>query len=307
MDAQLYNRQQPGGMFAIINREAFPTGSIWWVGSAVTGATNSVGYGRNPDAPLASIVYAITQAAAGDTVFVLPGHAESVASADALAFSKAGMSVIGLGNANARPTITLTTATTARIAVSAANVTLKNMIVKCDFDEVVTAIHVTAAGCTLDAVDFQELDVAKQLRQFLLTTAAANDLTIQNCRHYALTAAGAAQVWFGLVGTNRLVIRNNILHVTANNSASSHMVQIATTAATQIVIDSNVMTLGGGTTIVSIINIVNSSSGQVSNNRLALTTTTLAASLVLGNGVYGNQNYVVKAADKSGILDPIAE
>jgi hypothetical protein len=220
-------------------------------------------------------------------------------------FSKAGMSVIGLGNGNARPTITLITATAARIAVSAANVLLKNLIIKCDMDEVVTAIYVTAAGCTLDAVDYQELDVAKQLRQFLLTTAAADDLTIQNCRHYALTAAGAAQVWFGLVGTDRLLIRNNFLHVTANNHASSHMIQIATTAALQINIHDNVIVLLGGTTIVSAINIVNASSGQVSNNRVALTTTTLAASLVLGNGVYGNQNYVVSTVDKSGILDPV--
>jgi len=303
MDTQLYNRQQPGGMFAIINREEFPTGNVFWVRS--TTGSNLTGNGRNPDAPFASIVYALTQAAAGDTLMVMPGHAESVASADVLDFSKAGMSVIGLGNGNGRPTITLTTATTARIAVSAANVLLKNMIVKCDIDEAVTAIYVTAAGCTLDAVDYQELTASKQLRQFLLTTAAADDLTIQNCRHYALTAAGAAQVWFGLVGTDRLLIRNNFLHVTANNSASSHMIAIATTAGLQINIHDNVIVLLGGTTIATAINIVNSSSGQVSNNRVALTTTTLAASLVLGNGVYGNQNYVVSTVDKSGILDPV--
>ena len=307
MDTKLFVRQQPGGMFSILDRESFPTGKVWWVGSTVTGATNSVGYGRNPDAPLASIVYAITQAAAGDTVFVLPGHAENVASADAMNFSKAGMSVIGLGNANTRPTITLTTATAARIAVSAANVTLKNLIIKCTIDECVTGISVTAAGCTLDAVDFQEASAAAQLRQFLLTTADANDLTIQNCRHYALTTAGAAQVWLGLVGTNRLVIRDNIFHITANNNANSHAIQIATTAATQINIDNNLITLLGGTTIASAINIVNASSGQVSRNMVALTTTTLAGSLVLGDGVYGNQNYVVKAADNSGILDPSPE
>ena len=61
--------------------------------------------------------------ARGDVILVLPGHTESISSAGALTVSKSGVSIIGLGNGDARPTFTFDTATTATAATTATTAT----------------------------------------------------------------------------------------------------------------------------------------------------------------------------------------
>ena len=103
----LFVRKQPGGLFCVVDESA-GTGSIYFVGSSVTGASDSAGYGRNPDAPFATLDYAIGNCTAsqGDRIFVMPGHAETVTAA--IMLDVAGISIIGLGNGDNRPTFTLT-------------------------------------------------------------------------------------------------------------------------------------------------------------------------------------------------------
>ncbi len=103
----LFSRKQSGGLFSIIN-ETMTTGNIFFVDSGATGASDGSGYGRNPDAPFATVDYAIGMCTAsnGDYIFVMPGHAETVTAA--IAVDVAGISIIGLGNGDNRPTFTLT-------------------------------------------------------------------------------------------------------------------------------------------------------------------------------------------------------
>jgi len=124
MDTKLFGRHQPGGMFSIVDREVFPTGNIWWVGSAVTGASDAAGFGKNPDAPFATLGYATgTASAAGDTIYVLPTHAETLT---ATITPLAQCQIIGLGRGASRPKITGLTAI-AMVTLSAANVAFKNI------------------------------------------------------------------------------------------------------------------------------------------------------------------------------------
>ena len=103
----LFVRSQKGGLFCV-NNETDGTGDIFFVGSTVSGASDSSGYGRNPDAPFATVDYAIGQCTANkyDKIFVMPGHAETVTAA--IMVDVAGISIIGLGNGDNRPTFTLT-------------------------------------------------------------------------------------------------------------------------------------------------------------------------------------------------------
>lgn len=73
----LFSRHQPGGVFTIVN-ETLTTGSIFFVHSGT--GVNALGGGRNPDAPLATLDYAIGLCTAnkGDMIFVMPGHAETL-------------------------------------------------------------------------------------------------------------------------------------------------------------------------------------------------------------------------------------
>jgi hypothetical protein len=119
----LFSNHQPGGMFAIED-ESRGTGSRFFV-QATTG-TDRADYGRNPDAPVASLDYAIglCTASKGDIIYLMEGHAETTT---AIALDVAGVSIIGLGVGRNRPTLTSTAAATDLINVTAANCRIRNV------------------------------------------------------------------------------------------------------------------------------------------------------------------------------------
>ena len=80
-----------------------------------------------------------------DMVVVLEGHTETISNATSLVADIAGVTIIGLGKGNGRPTITLDTATTTTIPVSAANVTFKNIIFTANFADIVSVFTLTTA------------------------------------------------------------------------------------------------------------------------------------------------------------------
>jgi hypothetical protein len=107
----------PGGMV---------TGNVFFVGGAVTGATDNVTYGKSPQLPFKTVDYAIGQCTAsnGDVIYVMPGHAETCAAA--VTCDVAGVSIIGLGRGRNRPALTVTGAIDL-VTVTAANVHLENL------------------------------------------------------------------------------------------------------------------------------------------------------------------------------------
>src|SRR3990167_8125430 len=99
-------------------------GNVWFVDSAVSATGMS---GKSWSSACATIDAAINKCSANDTILVAPGHAETIAAANAIDADVAGISIIGLGNGTARPTITIGTLTTASVRINAANVRLKNL------------------------------------------------------------------------------------------------------------------------------------------------------------------------------------
>lgn len=85
----------------------------------------------------------------GDTVIVLPGHAENISTADFMSSLVAGTNIVCCGSGNLQPTFTWT-ATASTWLFDVANVTLTGAkLVWNGIDDVVSAIPVTAAGCTI--------------------------------------------------------------------------------------------------------------------------------------------------------------
>lgn len=115
------------------------------------------GSGNSPASAYKTLTYAISRAVANAYIFVLAGSTVTVSSATALAIATAGLKIIGQGTGDARPTITLDTATTATIAVSAANVMFQNVIFSANFADIVslftltTAANFTLSGCRIKA------------------------------------------------------------------------------------------------------------------------------------------------------------
>lgn len=278
------------------------TGSVFFVHSG----TGSNGYdGKTPDRPLASIDYAIGLCTAnkGDLIIVMAGHAETISAAGGITADIAGISIIGLGNGSNRPTLSFS-ATAATFAISAANVTVANLRVTPTIDEVVKMFHVTAARCTLDNIEHFET-ASCQTIQFLLTTNAADYITVRNCYHYQANAAGSAQLWIELVGVDNARILDNTFILALNNAATSAVIN-GSTAVVNCQIARNVILQTGGTTQVSAILLASTSTGFVHDNRVAAAVTTLAGIVALASA-YGAENYALNTANKSGILDPVAD
>lgn len=192
MDTKLFSRKQPGGFFAVTDREFYPSGSIFYV-HASTG-TDGAGYGRHPDAPVATLDYAVGLCTAnkGDVIFLMPGHAENIASATALTLDVAGVRVVGLGYGTLRPTITITTAVDATWNITAANCWVENVLVVSQFANIASAMTVGALadGLTLKRMEFRNTSVILGALIQISIAAACADVTIDGLRFIEVAAGG---------------------------------------------------------------------------------------------------------------------
>lgn len=150
--------------------------STTYVPGGVAGSDTAGAHGDTPYRPFATLDYAVSQCTAnrGDYIYVLPGHAETIATATALALDVAGITVIGLGSGNTRPTFTVNGVAGATITVSAANVTWKNCLVIAGLDGLDSTITVTGADCTLD---LEHRDTSATVEADIAITASGARLT----------------------------------------------------------------------------------------------------------------------------------
>lgn len=224
----------PKGFSAVTVRgvplaQAHP-GKVFWVSNASTLLTGqkagSDGNSGTFDAPFSTLDYAIGRCTAnrGDIIFVKPGHAENFASATAIALDVAGVAVVGLGSGSNRPTFTATTATTATLGVSAANITMQNCRISANFADIVSAFTVTADDFTLDNCEIVATATNMNFLHVIdtgTTDGSADGLTVTNCLWHEPDAATLA---FALVdSTNaRWNISDNVIvtgHATVDVAA----------------------------------------------------------------------------------------
>lgn len=296
---ELFVRNQPGGMF-IVNNEAFTTGDIFFVHSGT--GTDGVGYGRNPDAPCATIDYAIGLCTAdkGDRIYVMPGHAETISAAGAIDCDVAGISIIGLGNGTNRPTITAGTANTVDIDIDAANVTIENIRFISNFLDIAALIDVNADDFTLRKCEFTEAGANLNSKIIVQDAAAGGSdrITIENCKCIATDSTNTHFVNFAGTGDGHIV-RNNIL-----------------------IGDWGTMCIGGAGVITNCVITDNVISNAATDNDSCINLAATATGIVMRNLACGGaaqangitatacalaQNYYgVVSEDLSAILEPIA-
>jgi len=195
-------------------------GNVFWVDSGAGSDGNKGVYER----PFATIDYAIGRCTAsnGDIIFVKPGHTETISAAGGITMDVIGVAVVGLGRGSLRPTITLDTATTATILVSAANCTVHNCIFSANFADIVRIFNVTATDATIDHCEFVATAVNMNWVDVIDasgTDNTADGLTVTNCRAFGLDAANDS--FIEITGDiDRLTVNDNIcVHDNANATA----------------------------------------------------------------------------------------
>lgn len=141
------------------------------------------GPGWTPEQAYSTIDAAVGACTAnnGDVILVAPGHAETITAANAIDVDVAGVTVRGMGQGSAKPTITLGTATTARLRVNAANVTISNLRFVGNIDDLAEFINVNADYCTIEDCDFVTSST-KEAISFIQLATTKDYLTIRRCR-----------------------------------------------------------------------------------------------------------------------------
>lgn len=252
----------------------------------------------------------------GDTIIVCPGHAESITSATALAINKAGINILGLGVGENRPTFTLTTANTAKIVVSANNVSINNCVFVANFLNIAVLFDLTTAtGFNFDNCEVRDTSATLNfLNVFQLSaTSNANDgLRITQNRFFLKHATGAANM-VSLRGTiDRVYIADNYFS-SLTTSAGAVLVGAAGKAITNLLVLNNVFNLvnAAATATGYLLTTDTTGSGYFDGNRdFCLANTTYASSLQVtaGRSFRFGLNWHSRTADKSpGVVLPAAD
>jgi len=128
------------------------TGSVFFVDSN-TGLDSY--NGKDPDHAFATIDHAIGHCTSGvcDTIFVMPNHAETISSSTGCNVDVDGVAIIGLGNGENRPTLTLATTTSAKVELAGHSVWIENLLLKAGIDAVAHFIHISGDWPTIKNVE----------------------------------------------------------------------------------------------------------------------------------------------------------
>lgn len=273
-------------------------GNDYYVDSVNGSASYNGGGWSNAKATLAQ---AMALCVSGDRIHLAPGHAESISGAAGIAFSASGITVIGYGHGNTRPTFTWA-ATGATFTVTGTDNVFINILTKVSVDEVVSMFAVSGARNKFVAVDFAETTSAQAIQWAIIT---GTEFEMSHCRHVQATAAAAAQKWIGHTAATNLHIHNNTFYLALNDAAAGGVIVAVTTQSTNILLErNNVKMTGYSANLLSAFLSTSGTTGMVCYNNIAAD---VAAVTTVNDspGCRSFQNFCAITVDKSGILDPV--
>lgn len=174
--------QQPGAMALLADVTAHPN-DIWFVDSGHTLATDSASYGRARGTPFATLVYAVSQAAADDVIYVMPGHTETLTGSPSLTLALAGLQIKCLGGWSRKPIFLIDGANTAHVSITGADTGFINASFSAGHADIAKAINVAAVGVNLQGCKFIENVATENFLICVLTGGAntADGLWVNNC------------------------------------------------------------------------------------------------------------------------------
>jgi hypothetical protein len=161
-------------------------GEVFYVNNSSVLAKGGVGGSNGNDGsykkPFSTIAYALSRCTAnrGDIIMVMPGHAETISSAAILVLNVAGVAIVGLGTGSKRPTLTFTTATTANIPITAQNMSIKNFLFAANFADVASVFTATSTNTpknfAIEDCEFKDTSSILNFLTIVTGNATANSM-----------------------------------------------------------------------------------------------------------------------------------
>jgi hypothetical protein len=304
-------------LFGQAVRENATTGRIFIV--AKSGITNESEikalYGNNyPDGTpviYTTIALAVVAclASRNDVILVAPGHTETISSATALQLNVAGVTIVGIGSGSLKPTLTLDTAATSKIPVSAANITVRGIKFVANFADIATVFLLTTAqGFTVDKCEFLDTSSILNFLAIITTTVAvvADNLTFTNNK-VILQGTTAATTPIKVLGThNRLVINDNYFNEAALSNTSAVLAHAALVVTNLEMARNRVFRPSTDTATGALLVTTSSTTNTgVIYDNYVFASDVAAALLVTAGSIYGMfNNLYIGDADASGYVLP---
>lgn len=233
----------------------------------------------------------------GDVIYVLPGHTETVTSA--ITVSKAGVSIIGLGNGNLRPQIT-GNGTIDVFDITGANVLIENIGFPApETDDQTSDINVAAAGCIIRGTSHIGSQTAKNKTDIITVASGGDDLVIEDVEMYNTVVDCVSGISLEAAVARAKIRRNTIMGTFSTANIMDEA--LATLAHIEHNALKNTKTTG------AVMNFTNNSTGMCRFNHLSGRNTTIASNLVAGSGMDFFENRIVEEAALNGAILPAAD
>ena len=245
----------------------------------------------------------------GDFIFIAPGHALTVTATN-VDLNKNGVTIVGLGNGENRPTFTFGAAA-ATMTVSADDVTVKNLRHFANFLDVASAYTLsTAKNFRVQNSIFEDSSSILNFLSIVTTDATdnnADDLTVVDNSWYGLNTTPLAFVSI-LAALLRPTISRNFCDLAA--TSGGEFITLAAKIVNGAKFQDNIHTVVGATGTTTGIFLTGSgstSTGIVSGNMISSLDTTSEIIATTGTGLVFHENYYTGTADASGKLLPAVD
>lgn len=256
---------------------------------------------------------ALCTANGGDQLAVMPGHTETISSATALTMSVAGVTVYSLGQGNDRCAITLDTATTATINVTAANVKFRNVIFIANFAAIVAAFTTTTAkDFVLEGCEFRDTSAVLNFVSIVTTATtsnAADGLSLVNCKRVGLGADTNTTIISALGTNDRVMITGGFYTHAATTDGGLIIIATGKILTNLEINNPKCSFVGSASSTGGILITTNGSTntGYIDGCRIWSLDATTEILVTASSGFKFGLNYYSGTADKSGYLLPAAD
>lgn len=316
-----FQRFRDGVLVSGVSLNIHQKGQVLYVCNASTTSPYGIGGsdgndGKSPEKPLATIkgALALCVAGRGDKIIVLAGHSETVSAAGGLTLNVAGVEIIGDPSVVGadRPTITLNTANTATIVVSAANMSISNFLFIGNFLAIATCIDVTAAkDFNCNNCEFRDASSVLGFVKAIRTDVTSNDcdgLQVISCQYFGLGTNATTSLVNTRGVMDRLQVRDCLVDIQGTTATTGALVLSTSKALTHAQIVNNIVLSPITTSAAGCLAVVSSgSTGIVTGNYVYAAAASTAILITTGSGLACGANTITRSAvDTSGLLLPVA-
>ena len=298
-------------------------GKVFWVDNTTTSLLVGVKGGSNGNdgtfnAPFSTIDYAIGQCRAnkGDVIFVKPGYTQTITLATEIVADVAGIAIVGLGSGANRPTITFGTNATANIPITAANMSVQNILFVANVAAVVSVFTATGTATPTDFVvdncEFRDTSASLNFISVVTGNATANSMNglwFGNNRILSLGTTAATTAITILEAASRIRVTNNfgvwaVLNNTPTLMSTSTFNLLSLEVDNNVVFRPNTDTATGG---ILLEGTGAAYTGMVHHNHCKTLDVAGMLIMTLTSALGFHENYLSGTADASGLLIPAAD